>query len=129
MGRENTTQVVAAVIRKDDTYLICQRPSNKRHGELWEFPGGKVLKNESFIDAICRELEEELNLIVSSVGETLYVSDEINSQFVIHFIEIEAANDPILKEHKDLKWANKQQIREFDLAPSDKEFVFNFFSI
>ena len=35
-------RVVAAVIKRNDYYLICKRPKGKRHGDLWEFPGGKV---------------------------------------------------------------------------------------
>lgn len=36
------TEVVAALLRQDGRFLICQRPAHKARGLLWEFPGGKV---------------------------------------------------------------------------------------
>ena len=35
-------RVLAAVIARGDRYLVCRRPVQKRHGGLWEFPGGKL---------------------------------------------------------------------------------------
>ena len=34
--------VVAAIIKKDNLYLITQRDKNKYMGWTWEFPGSKV---------------------------------------------------------------------------------------
>ena len=34
-------EVVAAVIRRGDKILICQRPQGKNLAGFWEFPGGK----------------------------------------------------------------------------------------
>jgi mutator protein MutT len=61
-------RVVAAVIQRNDQYLLCQRPAHKRHGGLWEFPGGKVHDGETDFDAISRELTEELEVGVVRVG-------------------------------------------------------------
>jgi 8-oxo-dGTP pyrophosphatase MutT (NUDIX family) len=43
--------VLAAVITHQSRYLVCQRPLSKRHGGLWEFPGGKIEPGESLLDA------------------------------------------------------------------------------
>ena len=55
-------RVLATVIRRDGRLLVCQRPSHKRHGGLWEFPGGKVEPGESDLAASRRELAEELGV-------------------------------------------------------------------
>ena len=39
-----------------------KRPANKQHGGLWEFPGGKVEATEKPIEALVRELQEELGI-------------------------------------------------------------------
>ena len=57
-----STSVVAAIIKKDNQYLIVQRNKNKHLGLKWEFPGGKVNVNENFEDALKREIQEELNI-------------------------------------------------------------------
>ncbi|MCK7504065.1 MAG: NUDIX domain-containing protein [Desulfobacterales bacterium] len=54
--------VIAAVIRRDGRYLVGRRPDGKRHGGLWEFPGGKVDPGESRLEAAHRELGEELGM-------------------------------------------------------------------
>ena len=60
-----STNVVAAIIKKDNQYLIVQRNKNKHLGLKWEFPGGKVDKNESFESALKREIQEELNIEIN----------------------------------------------------------------
>ena len=57
-----TVDVVAAVIRRGERVLLCQRPAHKRHGGLYEFPGGKCNDGETKDQAIARELLE-LSLI------------------------------------------------------------------
>ena len=52
------TEVVAALLRDTDRFLICQRPAHKARGMLWEFVGGKVEPGESPEEALIRLLEE-----------------------------------------------------------------------
>ena len=54
-------EVVAGIIYKNDKFLIAQRNLNKAQGGLWEFPGGKVEKNETHENALIREIKEEFN--------------------------------------------------------------------
>ena len=51
--------VVAAIIKKNNLYFIAQRNKHKHLGLKWEFPGGKVHLNESFKEALLREIKEE----------------------------------------------------------------------
>lgn len=58
-------EVVAAVIRSsDDRILIARRPPHLDQGGLWEFPGGKREPRESRLEALARELDEELGIQV-----------------------------------------------------------------
>ncbi len=58
-------QVCAAVIIEQGKILITKRPDHKPHGGRWEFPGGKLDKNESVEQALIRELQEELDISIS----------------------------------------------------------------
>ena len=62
MPKKQLVRVLAAVIKRNERYLICKRPENKRHGGLWEFPGGKIEIGESNFEAAVRELREELGV-------------------------------------------------------------------
>ena len=48
------TDVVAAIIKKENAYLIAQRNRDKYLGFKWEFPGGKVEPNETFQEKFMR---------------------------------------------------------------------------
>ena len=54
--------VVAAIIKTDNVYLIAQRNINKYMGLTWEFPGGKVEYGETVEEAVRREMMEEVGL-------------------------------------------------------------------
>jgi 8-oxo-dGTP pyrophosphatase MutT (NUDIX family) len=62
-------RVLAAVIRRNDRFLLCRRPSWKRHGGLWEFPGGKLEPGETPLEAAARELAEECCLRATELRE------------------------------------------------------------
>jgi mutator protein MutT len=114
--------VVAAVIRQNGKVLICQRPLEKRHGGLWEFPGGKVEPDESFVEAVRRELGEELGVSVKSVGKTLLSVRDPGSEFVINFVETVVEGRLTAREHIDLAWVSLDSLPEYDLAGSDRIF-------
>jgi 8-oxo-dGTP diphosphatase len=115
--------VAAAVIRKDNCVLLCQRPQGKRHGGLWEFPGGKLHKGETLTDALRRELLEELLVEVVSTGATLLIEHDVGSLFEIHFIATEIAGEPFAKEHDRIEWVPIGSCEFYPLAPSDRVFV------
>ena len=54
MSQKSVTEVVAALIWDQDKFMICQRPSHKARGLLWEFVGGKVEPGGAGGHAGCR---------------------------------------------------------------------------
>ena len=55
-----------ALIDSDGRVLLSERPAGKALAGLWEFPGGKIEAGESVIDALIREIDEELGLHIAS---------------------------------------------------------------
>ena len=116
-------RVVAAVIRDGDRFLLCQRPAHKRHGGLWEFPGGKCEAGESDEQAITRELAEELGVEVLAVGDVLFSASDPDSPFVIAFLPVDIRGKPLCIEHAALAWVSRHGMTAYELAPSDARFV------
>ena len=56
------TVVVAGILQRDGAILICRRRADQPHALKWEFPGGKVERDETPIAALQRELQEELGI-------------------------------------------------------------------
>ena len=115
--------VVAAVIRRGDRYLLGRRPLEKRHGGLWEFPGGKVADDESRLAAATRELKEELDLDVESLGGLLLSVEDAGSRFVIEFFETAVSGTPKAHEHTEVGWFTADELVRMDLAPADAWFA------
>ena len=116
-------RVVAAVIERNGRYLVCRRPDHKRHGGLWEFPGGKLEPGESLQAAIHRELAEELGVGVLSCGGQLFAIEDPGSNFVIEFHPVAIAGEPLGLEHSALAWVAVIDLLSMDLAPSDRRFA------
>ena len=114
-------KVTAAVIRDGDKILLCQRPENKRHGLLWEFPGGKVEPGETEEACIVRECNEELSVILGKIKKlTTIEADDISISYFEAVIE-----SGILKknEHNDIRWINPKDINSYKLCPNDRAMV------
>lgn len=119
----HAVRVVAGVIRHGALFLVCRRPTHKRHGGLWEFPGGKCNPGESDEDALRRELHEELGVTVTAVGTELFAIDDPGSHFRIAFVPVEIGGRPLCLEHSELTWATPQALLSLELAPGDRSFV------
>jgi 8-oxo-dGTP diphosphatase len=115
------TDVVAAVIKKDDCYLLAKRNKDKYMGLKWEFPGGKVESNETFEEALSREILEELNVSIdihNKIAEEKYEDNEIN--IVLHyFICTLNKGDLLLSEHEAIEWVAKEDFDHYDFVAGD----------
>lgn len=116
-------RVVASVIRRDHRLLLCRRPAHKRHGGLWEFPGGKIEPGESAFHAAARELREELGVTVTAVGPVELAIEDPGSHFVIEFLPVEIEGEPACLEHAELAWVSDEELLKLPLAPSDRRYA------
>ena len=119
------TEVVAALIWQDEKFMICQRPSHKARGLLWEFVGGKVESGETKEEALVRECKEELavTVAVSDVFmEVVHEYPDITVHLTLSNASI-ADGVPQKLEHNDIKWITPHEISMFDFCPADKEIL------
>lgn len=116
-------RVVACVISRSNKLLVCRRPLSKRHGGLWEFPGGKVEPGESDEDAVRRELLEELGIHLNQMSDSLFTIADPNSPYVISFIPVAVHGEATCHEHTDMRWNSLEELNVLPLAPSDRSFV------
>lgn len=115
-------EVVAGVIYKKNKFLIAQRNLKKEQGGLWEFPGGKVEKNETYEQALIREIKEEFNAdiqIETYIGETIHHYPE--KDIKLKFFRATLLSSKIeLLEHEDYKWITKEEKGNFIFAGADQ---------
>ena len=122
---KNIVQVAAALIRKGNRFMICQRPESKTRAFLWEFVGGKAEKGETRQQALIRECKEELGITVS-VGDIFMEVDHQYPDISIHLTLFNAEiaeGEPTLLEHNDMKWITPEEIPEYNFCPADKDIL------
>ena len=119
------TNVVAAIIKKGNYYLLAKRNKNKYMGLKWEFPGGKVEQNETYKEALCREILEELNVnieIHNKVAEESYRDEEINITLHYYMCSLIDRNI-VLSEHEAIEWVKKQDFLKYEFVPGDGDIT------
>lgn len=118
-------EVVAALIKDGNKFMICRRPPHKARGLLWEFVGGKVEPGETKEQALVRECREELCVTVKVGGvfcEVVHKYPDITVHLTLFCAEI-ISGVPKLLEHVDIKWITPDEISGYDFCPADKEIL------
>ena len=119
------TEVVAALIWKNNKFMICQRPAHKARGLLWEFVGGKVEPGETKEQALIRECREELAVTLAVDDVFMDVTHEY-PDITVHltlFNAVIAEGEPQKLEHNDIQWISPSEIPNYDFCPADKEIL------
>ena len=119
------TEVVAALIRDGDRFLICQRPGGKARAMQWEFVGGKVEPGETKEQALLRECREELGVALS-VGTPFLELTHAYPDITIHltvFNAVIARGVPQKLEHNDLRWVRPSEAAAYDFCPADQTIL------
>ena len=119
------TEVVAALIWKNNKFMICQRPAHKARGLLWEFVGGKVESGETKEQALIRECREELNVLLS-VGDVFMEVIHVYPDITVHLTLFNATIDegePHKLEHNDIQWITPSEISNYEFCPADEEIL------
>ena len=118
-------EVVAALIWKNNKFMICQRPAHKARGLLWEFVGGKVESGETKEQALIRECKEELDILLS-VGDVFMDVIHEYPDITVHltlFNATIAEGKPQKLEHNDIQWITPSDIQNYEFCPADEEIL------
>jgi len=121
-------EVVAAIIRNEkDEILVAKRGSNQPHPGKWEFPGGKLEKNEHHIDGLKREIFEELkvNIEISSFcGEVQHLYSEYHVILKAIYAKIKKNSPPMeLIVHDEVLWVKVENLHKLDWLEANKKLV------
>ena len=119
------TEVVAALIWKEDRFLACQRPAHKARALLWEFVGGKVEAGETKEEALIRECKEELGVTVAVEDvfmEVTHAYPDLTVHLTLFHARI-AEGTPKKLEHNDIRWITVEEIDQFPFCPADEEIL------
>jgi 8-oxo-dGTP diphosphatase len=118
--------VVAALILRDQTVLICQRRPDQPMALKWEFPGGKVEDGESAEQALKRELNEELGItaeIGSRVAHTRHTYRSGSGVDLQFFAVYQFAGEMTNRIFNDLRWCPLRELTRYDFLAADRILI------
>ena len=119
--------VAAALIDGDGRVLVQQRPVDKQHGGLWEFPGGKVEPGERPEAALVRELAEELGISVETacLAPAAFASEPIGERHLLLLLYVcrKWSGTPVATDGAALRWAKPVALHALAMPPADRPLV------
>ena len=95
----------------------------------WSLPGGAVEKNETILEAIKRELQEEINIIPKNIIYLGKQNCEDRSKVFRYFAKLtknEFQNIKLGNEGQKLDFFSLDEIKQLDLAGYSTEYFLNY---
>jgi 8-oxo-dGTP diphosphatase len=131
--RKITHAAVGVIQREDGWVLLAERPVGKPWAGYWEFPGGKVEDGETPQQALKRELQEELGIVVTSLYPWLTRSFDYEAKYdatgqldspaktvKLHFfIVTKWDSEPRGLENQQLVWQQPENIEVSPMLPAN----------
>lgn len=122
-----SVHVSAAIIHRDGKVLAARRATGPQEG-LWELPGGKVEQGERPLDALRREIREELGCELGAAW--LYDTVEhdypdLHLSMDCFICGLPAGSEPSSKRsvHQELRWLGRDELLDVEWLPADLSLV------
>lgn len=123
----NVIKVAVGVITDaQERILITQRSMDKFYGGFWEFPGGKLEKDEGASLALAREIKEEVGLDIiehTYLGEVNYLYKEQPISLLIYHIYDYQGKAQCCEAQMGLHWAAIDELNDFQFPPANVEII------
>jgi 8-oxo-dGTP diphosphatase len=120
-------EVVAGAILSEngDELFIARRKKDVHQGGLWEFPGGKKESNESPLEALHRELHEELGIETIHLEPLIKLSHDYGDKLVeldVYKV-IRFKGKPYGAEGQETRWIPLTDIHQYEFPEANKAII------
>jgi 8-oxo-dGTP diphosphatase len=106
-------------------YFLTKRLDNAHQGGKWEFPGGKVEKNETIAQALARELKEEVNIEVLSCQPLMTIDHDYGDKTVCLevFVVDNYMGEPNAQEGQEQSWFALKEFKNLDFPKANEAII------
>jgi mutator protein MutT len=116
--------VVAAIIEEDQRFLVTRRPPGVHLAGYWEFPGGKIRRDESHPAALEREIREELDVGIE-VGELAFETRHAyeDRTVTLYFYRCRLLGTPRPLLGQEMRWVARPDLVALNFPPADADLI------
>lgn len=119
--------VVGIVFNKESEVLIALRPPHVVQPGIWEFPGGKVEKNETLENALIREFQEEIGITITRAVFFLKIEKyfpEKNVRLMLHTFRIlDFSGIPRGCENQEIRWVPVNTLVNYTFPEANADII------
>ena len=126
----SVTVAVGILIDDAGRALVTRRAQDAHQGGLWEFPGGKVEADETLLEALARELKEELGVLVEATEALMVLEHDYGDKHVrldVHRVT-RWSGQPRGLEGQPLAWQQPEQLRDRAFPAANRPILERLFS-
>ena len=119
---------VGIIVDNQQRILISKRPIHKLKGGFWEFPGGKIEKGETPEQALVRELQEEVGILVLEYNKLMQHYHDYTEHsallevFMVNSFEGEAQS----LEGQEIQWITENELPNYNFLEANIEIISNY---
>ncbi|MDI3323626.1 Nudix family hydrolase [Pontibacterium granulatum] len=115
----------AVILNAQGQILLARRPEDKHQGGLWEFPGGKVEPAEPVVEALARELDEELGIQITTARPLIQIPHHYPDKSVLLDVyEVSAfEGEAYGREGQPIAWVDRSGLASYEFPAANKPIV------
>ena len=116
-----------ALVNDDNEILFCKRSDNSKFSGCWEFPGGKIKKNETPQEGLIREIKEEIgvdlnNNCIAPLTFSTHICDDLSFTILL-FISRKWKENQLPKIHSEIVWLHPKDIKNYKMLPNNNYLI------
>jgi 8-oxo-dGTP diphosphatase len=120
-------EVVAAVILSScgEKLFIAKRASQAHQGGLWEFPGGKKEQGETAEQALTRELQEEIGIVIDNPTPLIKLEHDYGDKLIQLdvYTVMTFAGEPHGAEGQETQWIQLAEIDQYAFPEANMAII------
>ena len=119
------TVAVGILIDDAGRVLVTRRAPDAHQGGLWEFPGGKVEADETLLEALTRELREELGVSVEAAEALMVLEHDYGDKQVrldVHRVT-RWSGEPRGLEGQPLAWQRPEKLQNWTFPAANRPIL------
>ncbi|MBF13777.1 MAG: hypothetical protein CMF46_05395 [Legionellales bacterium] len=116
---------IGILVNSDNELLVSKRTPRQLSPNLWEFPGGKIEPAEDAYEALCREMQEELGIVVldaTYLDVLTHAFDHYSVTMYVYLIN-RFSGIPQGREGQDVLWLPREQFEHYNFIPSTHQVL------